>query len=408
MKFITNRPGLFLFLGFLILVIPEILGVYFIMPFPGSQHGNKVELAYNINKYIWVSRFLGGMLFLAAAFTLLQAARLWMKVATASLMLLALLVVGLVNFVVKADKMFVQPEVKNMLPVATNQVEDERIVLGVEINGATAAYPIKFISYHHQVRDTIGGQPIIVTYCSVCRTGRVYKPEVDGKPETFRLVGMDQYNAMFEDATTKSWWRQVNGECCAGPLKGKHLPEILCTQSTLASWKLAHPQTLVMQADPNAENRYLGLATYDVGKGIEDLPAKGGPNGQEGVRYSWVAWVQSNGAEKMYYWKDLKKERVIHDMVGKEPVVLILEDDNQSFHAFSRLVGDSVIEVSYNPVKRLIFDNNNNRSWNLNGEFVPVDGGNKVAAVNLKPLPAYQEYYHSFTTFHPQAQVHSH
>lgn len=59
----------------------------------------------------------------------------------------------------------------------------------------------------------------MVTYCTVCRTGRVYSPMVNGKLETFRLVGMDHFNAMFEDASTKSWWRQSNGDCIAGPLK---------------------------------------------------------------------------------------------------------------------------------------------------------------------------------------------
>jgi hypothetical protein len=67
----------------------------------------------------------------------------------------------------------------------------------------------------HQVRDSINHIPVMVTYCTVCRTGRIYNPIVNGKAETFRLVGMDHFNAMFEDATTKSWWRQSTGECIA-------------------------------------------------------------------------------------------------------------------------------------------------------------------------------------------------
>ena len=42
----------------------------------------------------------------------------------------------------------------------------------------------------------------MVTYCTVCRTGRVFSPIVEGQPETFRLVGMDHFNAMFEDEGT--------------------------------------------------------------------------------------------------------------------------------------------------------------------------------------------------------------
>ncbi|MFX5562960.1 DUF3179 domain-containing (seleno)protein, partial [Acinetobacter baumannii] len=64
------------------------------------------------------------------------------------------------------------------------------------------AYPIQFIGYHHQVVDTVGGEPIIATYCTVCRTGRIFSSTVDGVPEKFRLVGMDHFNAMFEDART--------------------------------------------------------------------------------------------------------------------------------------------------------------------------------------------------------------
>ena len=93
--------------------------------------------------------------------------------------------------------------------------------MGVLVNGEARAYPIQFLGYHHQVRDTIAGQPIIVTFCTVCRTGRVFSPFVDGAPETFRLAGMDHFNAMFEDATTGSWWRQATGEAIAGPRRGK-------------------------------------------------------------------------------------------------------------------------------------------------------------------------------------------
>jgi hypothetical protein len=55
----------------------------------------------------------------------------------------------------------------------------------------------------------------MVTYCTVCRTGRVYGPIINGKKETFRLVGMDHFNAMLEDATTKSWWQQATWDARA-------------------------------------------------------------------------------------------------------------------------------------------------------------------------------------------------
>ena len=88
------------------------------------------------------------------------------------------------------------------------------------INGEAKAYPIQLIGYHHQVMDTVGNEPVIITYCTVCRTGRVYSSSLNGRHESFRLVGMDHFNAVFEDETTKTWWQQATGEAIAGPLKG--------------------------------------------------------------------------------------------------------------------------------------------------------------------------------------------
>src|SRR5206468_83632 len=99
---------------------------------------------------------------------------------------------------------FYQPRHKNVVTVADNKVGLNKLVIGVTLNGEAKAYPIEIIGYHHQVQDTIGGTPVIVTYCTVCRTGRVFSPFVNGKKENFRLVGMDHFNAMFEDNTTKS------------------------------------------------------------------------------------------------------------------------------------------------------------------------------------------------------------
>ncbi|MFM9653974.1 DUF3179 domain-containing (seleno)protein, partial [Streptomyces galilaeus] len=76
---------------------------------------------------------------------------------------------------------------------------------------------------------------MIATYCTVCRTGRIFSSTVDGVPEKFRLVGMDHFNAMFEDARTKSWWQQATGKAITGKQKGKQLIEMASQQMSLAS-----------------------------------------------------------------------------------------------------------------------------------------------------------------------------
>ena len=107
--------------------------------------------------------------------------------------------------------MFYQPSIKNFSSGSGNTIDSNKLVIGIDIHGESRAYPIQIIGYHHQVKDTVGNTPVMITYCTVCRTGRVYSPVVNGKLENFRLVGMDHFNAMFEDETTKSWWQQATG-----------------------------------------------------------------------------------------------------------------------------------------------------------------------------------------------------
>jgi hypothetical protein len=43
-------------------------------------------------------------------------------------------------------------------------VAEPDMVLAVTTNGDAAAYPVRQIAYHHVVADTVGGEPVVVTY----------------------------------------------------------------------------------------------------------------------------------------------------------------------------------------------------------------------------------------------------
>jgi hypothetical protein len=172
-------------------------------------------------------------------------------------------------------------------------------VLAIHHNGETKAYPLRYIIYHHQVRDTIAGKPIMVTYCSVCRTGRVFDPQVNGHPENFRLVGMDHFNAMFEDETTKSWWMQATGEAVAGQLKGTSLVELESFQVTLYQYFQRYPFGKVMQPDNAFRTSYDTLGNYEWGNSKSVLT---GTDSLSWKEKSWVVGVHHDGIDKDYDW----------------------------------------------------------------------------------------------------------
>lgn len=216
--------ALLFILGVLLLIIPEFLRVYYIMPFPGSQENvatdlRQVDMAYWLHTNIWWIRLVGLALVLEPFWHFMRKGSVWQRIGILVPSALCALVFYFFNFRFMADKMFYPPEQKWVAHVPAEWVKAvmpdsvaHSLVIAVERNGDARAYPIELIGYHHQVLDTIGGEPVLITYCTVCRTGRAWRPEVQGKPETFRLVGMDHFNAMFEDSRTKSWWRQATGD----------------------------------------------------------------------------------------------------------------------------------------------------------------------------------------------------
>jgi len=367
--------------GLIGLLLFEIANIYFIMPMPGSQQMNSIDLAYFLYKWHWIFRGLfAAMMFIGLSRS--QWKRKWPLFFPMAILAIAIYVA---NFVMAADAMFKQPKQLSLVGAGSNKVDLNRLVLGVSINGETKAYPIRFLGYHHHIQDTIGGKPIMVTYCTVCRTGRVFEPVVKGKKEKFRLVGMDHFNAMLEDATTKSWWRQATGEAITGKLKGQQLPEVYSTQTSLADWLQLNPGSLVMQADENFISSYDSTFKFETGASKSRLT---GTDSLSWKDKSWVIGVKAGKESKAYDWNELKKEKLIQDKIGATPILIVLSKNDKSFFALQRPTDNSIFILSDDT---LLFENHKYR----------IDGKGIDTSFSLMPLPASQEFWHSWRTFNP-------
>ncbi|MES2795829.1 MAG: DUF3179 domain-containing (seleno)protein [Bacteroidota bacterium] len=376
-----------IFFGSLVgLILFEILNVYFIMPMPGSQRMRSIDIAYFLYDFRWMFRIIFGIgivLTFAAVFRFKK----WLPILS---ILILIAVAYLFNFNMAADAMFLQPRQLQMLSAKANKITKDRMIIGVEHNGESKAYPISLIGYHHQVLDTVGGKPIMVTYCTVCRTGRVYEPMVNGKPEKFRLVGMDHFNAMFEDATTKSWWRQANGEAIKGKLKGQKLPELLSYQTSLEKWFEIHPNSLVMQADQNFTEKYDSTYKYERGKSMKELTRTDSLSWKD---KSWVVGITIGKQSKAFDWLRLKRERIVNETINGQPIVLVLASDDKSFFAFQRHSASEKFAIKKDTLVV------GTKRYNLKGTAL-----NSVENESLKPVKAYQEFWHSWKSFHENTE----
>ena len=372
-------------LGVLGLALFEAANLYFVMPFPGSQRIESLELAYALYRWRWAVRVVLGVLIVAGIPAVFRLGRRG-KVVAALGLAAALGVAYVGNFEMSADRMFERPSRLELLPAAQNRVALDRLVVGIELNGEARAYPLMFIGYHHQVPDKVGGTDVLVTYCTVCRTGRVFSPLVEGKPERFRLVGMDLFNAMLEDETTGSWWRQATGRAVTGRRKGQRLELIPSLQLPLSEWLALHPASLVMQADPVATDYYPKDDAFE--KGTSRKPNTG-TNPESWQEKSWVVGIEAGGRSKAYDWNRLRKERVVNDSVGGTPIVLVLAADDASFYAFER------------PDEKTRFSLEGEKLVSPAGSYDFLGAG---PAGRLNAVAASQEFWHSWHSFHPDTE----
>lgn len=376
----------FFYIGCVGLILFEIFKVFLIMPFPGSQDMESVSVAYFLHSYRWAFRILFILLII---YGIRQSFKGKIKWLSGLVLIISGLVIYLLNFMMTADQMFLGAGKITTRQRSENKIPEERLVIGVENNGEAKAYPIGIIAYHHQIIDTIGGKVFMITYCDVCHTGRVYEPIVNGKYETFRLVGMDHFNAMFEDATTKSWWRQSTGEAVTGKLKEQSLKEFESKQMTISNWFKLYPNGEVMQPVEKFAKMYDLQGNYELGKDKSSLTRTDSLSWKD---KSWVVGVRIGNMTKTYDWNELKKQNIINDTIGETGIVLALLFDKQTFVAFER-PSDSFFTLKNDTLF------SDTTAYDILGRNI------KNPSERLKPVKAYQEFWHSWNYFHPDFRL---
>jgi hypothetical protein len=389
----TTKPILF-WTGLFLLFFPGLLHAYLLMPFPGSQDIEAIKLCYYLEKIIWPLRIIGAVL--VALYLVKYMARDTFSGKTIKGAVLVLLLGSLyiTDIQYKAAAMFEEPKTVKFADAMHNKVPESYIILGVVNNGIAKAYPLIYLGYHHKVQDNVGNLPVLVTYCTMCRTGRVYSPVVNGVRQTFRLVGARHYNAIIEDDSTGSWWYQATGEAAVGPMEGKRLKELPYEQSTLSSWLDKHPGSLILQPDIHFKDDYADLKYYDrLQPADRDSTLK---NKDSILRKSWYVGVVVDKQPKAYNWRKLQKQWFINDRIGTTPLLVALEHDSLTFHAWDRRVNGKDLSFGIDTAGNLV-DNETSSVWNWDG--LCTSGPEK--GKRLTKIQAYQEYRHSWMHFHP-------
>ena len=138
-----------------------------------------------------------------------------------------------------------QPIFKTVAEIT--DIADREPVLSLEINGDARTYPIRVLTWHEIVNDTVGGKPVTVTYCPLCNAAIVFERTVNGKELDFGTTGLLRISDLvMYDRQTQSWWQQYTGEALVGNMLGTKLTLVPARLEAFSLFKARHPNGKVL------------------------------------------------------------------------------------------------------------------------------------------------------------------
>jgi hypothetical protein len=127
-------------------------------------------------------------------------------------------------------------------------VPDDRVV-GVVVDGVARAYPVRVMDWHEVANDTLGGEPVLVTWHPLSGTAAVFARRVAGRVREFSITGLvwNSHHVLHDGGAdgAESLWVPLLGRAVGGPLAGAELEPIPCALTTWGAWRAAHPATTV-------------------------------------------------------------------------------------------------------------------------------------------------------------------
>jgi hypothetical protein len=295
--------------------------------------------------------------------------------------------------------------------------DDRAPVIALEVNGEARAYPLSILMWHEIVNETLGGVPIVVTFCPLCNTALVFERELDGVLYDFGTTGNLRFSDLvMYDRQTESWWQQATGEAIVGTLTGTRLPFVPSQIVALGDFAAAHPDALVLSRETGhsrnyGRNPYVGYDTVDQNPFL----FRGEIDGRLSPMERVVA-VNVGGESVAYPYSELARVGVVHDQLGDTPIVVFwqagvssaldaaLIDEGRDIGAtgvFSPIVGEQQLTFDPAAEEGALVDHETGSLWSIFG--VATDG--PLEGERLEPIGHGDYFWFAWAAFEPDTRI---
>ncbi len=302
-------------------------------------------------------------------------------------------------------------------------LQPQEAVVTLTLNGDARAYPAQVMIWHEIVNDTVGGEPVTVTFCPLCNTAIAYHRRLGDRTFDFGTSGKLYNSALvMYDRQTESLWTHYTGQAIAGALTGAQLELIPMATVAFETFLAEHPNGLVLSR-PGGFGRSYGTnpyVNYDTPDGNPDFFADV-PDGRLPPQ-TRVLVIRHGGGVAAIVHDTLQSEGVMTvDVGGTEVVAFHLPGTATPIQnpqvAFGRDVGATAV---YDPTvdgQQLTFarkpdaassaepgafvDDQTGSTWSLLGRA--LDG--PLAGAQLAPIEHIDTFWFAAAAFDPDLQL---
>ncbi len=289
-------------------------------------------------------------------------------------------------------------------------------VIFLQIGDEARAYPIQIFMWHEIVNDTVGGVPVVITFCPLCNTAIAFERTLNGQALDFGTTGRLRYsNLIMYDRQTETWWQQATGEAIVGELTGAQLVFLPASIIAWADFKATFPDGKVLSRDTGfnrdyGDNPYIG---YDD---VNNPPfLYRGPVTPEAMPpVARVLTIDLNGEAVAYPYDVLQQVSVINDTVGGTAVVALWAAGTTSAldtrtvaggrdvgaaNAFARELDGQTLTFAVDGSR--IVDNETGSEWDILGRAV----SGPLVGKALTPVVAVNHFWFSWAAFKPETRI---
>ena len=311
------------------------------------------------------------------------------------------------------------PAIDNPRFVSVNEanewLNDREPVVFVEVNEDARAYPIQILIWHEIINDTVGDEPLIVSFCPLCNTAIAFKRTLNGQVLDFGTTGRLRHsNLIMYDRQTETWWQQATGEAIAGELTGSQLEFYPASMISWQDFKSRYPEGKVLSRETGhsrdyGNNPYFGYDDIDQtpflfsGRTPDQLPPM-----------TRVLTVERSGEAVAYPYELLREQKVINDTVGSEAIVVFWAEGTASALDTrdipeGRDVGAAVAYLRWLDGQTLTFKSTDNKildeqtgsEWNIFGQAVMGE----LKGKRLAPIISINHFWFSWAAFKPRTTI---